>query len=45
VQWGQGMDSDPVAFRPPFCPWPECPRHLGGSGFRWRPFGHYTRRC
>ena len=39
------MDLDRRRFRPPFCPWPECPKHLASSGFTWRPFGHYTRQC
>lgn len=39
------MDLDRGSFRPPFCPWPECAKHLRSSGFTWRPFGHYTRQC
>jgi len=32
----------PSRFRPPFCPWPECPAHCG-SGRGFLRFGSYSR--
>ena len=30
-------------FRPPHCPWPECPQHRSEDGFRYKREGSYTR--
>jgi len=38
-------DSRPDRFRPPHCPWPECPSGEAGAKFRWTRAGWYTRGC
>jgi transposase-like protein len=36
----------PDRFRPPHCPWPECPAHLHrGRGYRPKRCGSYRRAC
>ena len=34
-----------MAFRPPYCPHPDCSAHRPGARFRWRRHGTYRRRC
>jgi len=35
----------PDRFRPPHCPWKDCPRHHTRGRFRYKRAGGYRRRC
>ena len=44
MHWpGTPIEQD-ACFTPPFCPWPECPRHRHPTGFRFRSKGSYSTR-
>lgn len=35
----------PDRFRPPHCPWRDCPKHQHPTGFRYTREGSYRRTC
>src|SRR5205809_708746 len=44
MHWPEhSVESVPASqFRPPHCPWPECPAHVASQGFQ--KFGSYRRK-